>query len=170
MFARASNTLTSRSTAMDEREDKRIAKRLKAIATAARLSPLGTAAGHSASGDEAGAAGTATAPFAGKVLDIGCGDGTLMPHLVDRAETSKPKKGKGGKKRNAEGSQQARPETPRSGGCCLEAQGARNDPRTGGGGKGRGGGGEGGSFCGKNETLSIGVLVAVAKTVEHALS
>lgn len=69
-------------TGQEEREEKRIAKRLKEVADAARLPP-------SPGGDPtqaAAAAGSGATPHTAKVLDVGCGDGTLMPYLL--GETS----------------------------------------------------------------------------------
>lgn len=110
----------SRKTSADAREEKRIAKRLKAIADAARWPPgRGRAPDHGAGapsdGEGQGALWSATSPFNGRILDIGCGDGTLMPHLLDQGTSKKPKARKGGKKRKGEELQRAQPEAPATG-------------------------------------------------------
>lgn len=104
----------SRKTSADERDEKRIAKRLKAVADAARLPPASVAGAE-----------TPPEPFNGhgngKILDIGCGDGSLMPHLLGAGEgaaggkKSKAKAGKGGRKAKGERLQRAQGETAPAG-------------------------------------------------------
>lgn len=54
--------------------------------------------------------------FIGKILDIGCGDGALMPHLVDptaaTADKKKGKVGKGLKKKRKQAEEQKGSEAP----------------------------------------------------------
>lgn len=106
----------SRKTSADERDEKRIAKRLKAIADAARLRPGGVA-GEGETSDPSN--GKDTGHGHGKILDIGCGDGPLMPHLLGvggtGAKKTKAKAGKGGKKAKGERLQRAQAETAPAG-------------------------------------------------------
>ncbi|CAN0334805.1 unnamed protein product [Ascophyllum nodosum] len=71
----------SRKTSADEREEKRIAKRLKSIADAVRR--------RARTGGDGGAG--VSEGCGCKVLDIGCGDGTLMPYLLQQPGKQKKK-------------------------------------------------------------------------------
>lgn len=63
------------------------------MADAARLPPAPRSApGQSGAGGDGGDGAQSEAA----ILDVGCGDGTLMPHLLDQAAT-KPRKQKGKK-------------------------------------------------------------------------
>lgn len=108
----------SRKTSADTRDEKRIAKRLKAVADAARLPP-GSVAGAETPREPLN--GHDNGHGNGKILDIGCGDGPLMPHLLGAGEgaaagkKSKAKAGKGGKKAKGERLQRVQGETSPAG-------------------------------------------------------